>query len=74
MSPFSRIVGGRSEHRKGASEAIEKVLVRLSDLAMHHPEIVERDIHSLLAHAREQGATVADCRMILTPVKDQADA
>jgi acetyltransferase len=56
------------------TEAIEQALVRLSDLAMHHPEIVELDINPMLAHPREQGATVADCRMILKPVEDTPDA
>jgi len=56
------------------TEAIEQALVRLSDLAMHHPEIVELDINPMLAHPREQGATVADCRMILKPVEDAPDA
>lgn len=55
-------------------EAIEQALVRLSDLAMHHPEIVELDINPLLAHPQGEGVTVADCRMILQAVDDQAQA
>jgi acetyltransferase len=55
--------------------AIEQALVRLSDLALQHPEIVELDINPMLAHPEGQGATVADCRMILkavdAPVADQ---
>jgi acetyltransferase len=46
-------------------EAIEKCLVRLSDLVTQNPEIVELDINPLLAHPKGQGVTVADCRMIL---------
>jgi acetyl coenzyme A synthetase (ADP forming)-like protein len=46
-------------------EEIEKCLVRLSDMVTNHPEIMELDINPLLAHARGQGVTVADCRMIL---------
>jgi acetyltransferase len=45
--------------------AIEKKLVSLSDLAMDHPEIQELDINPLLVHEDGQGATVADCRIIL---------
>ena len=47
--------------------AIEQALVRLSDLALQHPEISELDINPLLAHPQGQGVTVADCRMILSP-------
>jgi acetyltransferase len=46
-------------------EEIEKCLVRLSDMVTNHPEILELDINPLLAHAKGQGVTVADCRMIL---------
>jgi len=52
--------------------AIEQALVRLSDLALQHPEIVELDINPLLAHPEGQGATVADCRMILKAVDEPA--
>ena len=56
------------------TEAIEQALVRLSDLAMNHPEIVELDINPMLAHPEGQGATVADCRMILKAVDEPTDA
>ena len=51
---------------KGDIETVEKCLVGLSNLAMNHPEIVELDINPLLVHAEGQGATAADCRMILS--------
>ncbi|NNF98848.1 MAG: CoA-binding protein [Desulfobacteraceae bacterium] len=44
---------------------IEKSIVRLSEMVMAHPEILELDINPLLAHAEGDGVTVADCRMIL---------
>ncbi|GBC59376.1 acyl-CoA synthetase [Desulfonema ishimotonii] len=47
------------------TETIEKLLVCLSDMVMNHPEIQELDINPLLVHEKGQGATVADCRMIL---------
>jgi acetyltransferase len=47
--------------------AIEEAIVRLSDLALQHPEITELDINPLLAHSQGKGVTVADCRMILAP-------
>jgi len=57
---------------KGDIETVEKCLVGLSNLAMNHPEIVELDINPLLVHAEGQGATAADCRMILRiPGRDQ---
>ncbi len=42
------------------------MIVNLSDLVMNHPEIQEMDINPLLLHEVGAGATVADCRMILT--------
>ena len=51
-------------------ETIEKSLVQLSDLVIHHPEIKELDINPLLIHAKGEGATVADCRIILEPLQD----
>ncbi|UCF90083.1 MAG: acetate--CoA ligase family protein [Desulfobacterales bacterium] len=46
-------------------ETAEKSLVRLSNMAMNHPEIMELDINPLLVHSQGQGATPADFRMIL---------
>ncbi|HSO18375.1 MAG TPA: acetate--CoA ligase family protein, partial [Desulfosarcina sp.] len=56
------------------TEAIEQALVRLSDLALQHPEIAELDINPLLAHPKGQGVTVADCRMILKLEENPGDA
>lgn len=47
--------------------ALEQAMVRLSDMAAAHPEIKELDINPLLAHPEGEGATVADCRIILEP-------
>ncbi len=46
-------------------DALEKLLVSLSDMVMHHPEIHEMDINPLLVHAKGDGVTAADCRIIL---------
>ncbi len=51
------------------TETIEKLMVALSNLAMAHPEIQEMDINPLLVHAQGKGATVADCRIILKPLR-----
>ncbi len=46
-------------------ETLERLLVGLSDMAINHPQISELDINPLLVHEKGQGATVADCRIIL---------
>ena len=46
-------------------KTVERCVVSLSDMVINHPEIRELDINPLLVHADQQGATVADCRMIL---------
>ena len=54
-------------------QAIEKCLVALSDLAVNHPEIIEMDINPLLVHEEGNGATVADCRIILKAPEGTSD-
>jgi acetyl coenzyme A synthetase (ADP forming)-like protein len=46
-------------------EVLEKDIVRLADMVVNHPEIIEIDINPLLVHEAGKGATVADCRIIL---------
>ena len=60
-----KLLQGFRGRPKGDIEQIEKCLVGLSNLAINHPEILELDINPLLVHAEGQGATAADCRMIL---------
>ncbi len=50
---------------KADVEIIEKDIVRLSNMVVNHPEIMELDINPLLVHEEGKGATVADCRIIL---------
>jgi acetyltransferase len=50
---------------KADLDAIEQLLVRLSDLVCDNPEIKELDINPLIVHNAGEGATVADCRFIL---------
>ena len=45
---------------------IEKLIVGLSGLVTENPEIAELDINPLLIHEKRHGATVADCRIILS--------
>ncbi len=50
------------------TDILEKLMVSLSDMVINHPEISEMDINPLLVHEKGNGATVADCRMILKAV------
>jgi acetyl coenzyme A synthetase (ADP forming)-like protein len=52
---------------KSDVEILEKNIVRLSDMVINHPEIIELDINPLLVHEEGKGSTVADCRIILKP-------
>ncbi len=53
---------------KSDVEILEKSIIRLSEMVMDHPEIIELDINPLLVHEEGKGATVADCRIILKPL------
>ena len=53
-------------------ETLEKMVVSLSNLSINHPEIKELDINPLLVHAKGNGATVADCRIILQKPDDNS--
>ncbi len=61
------LLNGFRGSAKADIEAVERLLVCLSDLLMDNPEIKEVDINPLLVHPEGQGATVADCRFILEP-------
>ncbi|MCF8024021.1 MAG: acetate--CoA ligase family protein [Desulfobacteraceae bacterium] len=60
-----KILDGFRGQEKADIEKLEKLLVGLSDMALQHPQIQEMDINPLLVHPQGQGATVADCRIIL---------
>jgi acetyltransferase len=60
-----KLLEGFRGRPKADVEEIEKLLIRLSNLVVDHPEIEELDINPLLVHPVGKGATVADCRMIL---------
>ncbi|ROR03291.1 acetate--CoA ligase alpha subunit [Desulfosoma caldarium] len=59
-------VRGRPEADTGV---LERYLVSLSNLVLDHPEIKELDMNPVLVHPKGSGATVADVRVILEPVK-----
>jgi acetyltransferase len=46
-------------------EAIVDTLLRLSAMVCNHPEIAEMDINPLIVHAKGQGCSVADSRVML---------
>jgi acetyltransferase len=60
-----KLLTGFRGRPKADIEAIERALVSLSDMVANHPEIREMDINPLMVHAEGEGATVADCRIIL---------
>jgi acetyltransferase len=49
--------------------AIVDTLLRLSEMVCNHPEISELDINPLIVHAKGQGCSVADSRVMLRQVK-----
>lgn len=61
------ILGGIRGRPLRDEEALEACLASLSDLVCDHPEIKEMDINPLIVHEKGQGATVADCRILLEP-------
>jgi acetyltransferase len=69
----SALLNGFRGKAPSDTEALERALVSLSDLANNHPEIRELDINPLIVHEKGKGATVADCRIILAPVEKQAE-
>ena len=60
-----KLLNGFRGRPKADIETLEKLLISLSDMAINHPEIMEMDLNPLLVHPEGQGATVADCRIIL---------
>ncbi|MDD5232320.1 MAG: acetate--CoA ligase family protein [Syntrophales bacterium] len=61
-----KLLEGFRGQPKADQDAIEQCIVRMSDLASDQPEIAEMDINPLIVHPEGQGATVADCRIILS--------
>jgi len=47
--------------------AMADCLLRLSQLVTDHPRIAELDINPLIVYPQEQGAIIADARVILSP-------
>ena len=60
-----KLLNGFRGRPKADIQELERIMVRLSDMAINHPEIMEMDINPLLVHSDGNGATVADVRMIL---------
>jgi acetate---CoA ligase (ADP-forming) len=51
-------------------DTAERALISLGNMATNHPEIKEMDINPLLVHPDGQGATVADCRIVLQTTEE----
>ncbi len=54
-------------------DALETCLLRLSQLAVECPEVVELDINPMFVYAEGQGAAVADVRVRLAPATNPFD-
>ncbi len=59
---FKVLTGIRGETPKDIS-AIKKIISKLSQLAMEHPEIEEVDLNPVIVH--EEGASIVDARVII---------
>lgn len=67
-----KIFKGFRGRPKSDIEVLEKSIVSLSEMVMNHPEINELNINPLLVHEEGNGATVADCRVVLKPPYESA--
>ena len=65
-----KIFKGFRGRPKSDIAVLEESIVSLSDMVMNHPEINELNINPLLVHEEGNGATVADCRIVLKPPYD----
>jgi acetyl coenzyme A synthetase (ADP forming)-like protein len=66
IKAYPMLTGARGA-AKSDIEELEICLLRLSALAIGHPEIAELDINPLIVHEQGQGCSVADCRILLDP-------
>lgn len=65
-----KLLEGFRGRPKADLDAIEKLIVSLSEMALNHPEISEMDLNPLIVHPEGKGITVADCRIILKTSTD----
>jgi len=61
-----RLLGGIRGEPASDIKAIAECLLRLSQLVTDHPQIKELDINPLIVYPQDQGAVVADARVILS--------
>lgn len=61
-----RLLEGVRGERPSDTGAVAECLLRLSQLVLSHPNIMELDINPLIVYPRGQGAMVADARVILS--------
>jgi acyl-CoA synthetase (NDP forming) len=61
---YSLLTGIRGEKAKDIG-AIKEILAKLNEIAVDNPEIREIDLNPVIVH--EQGASIVDSRVILTP-------
>ena len=61
---YRLLTGIRGEKAKDIG-AIKEILAKLNEIAVDNPEIREIDLNPVIVH--EQGASIVDSRVILTP-------
>jgi len=69
IKAFKMLDGFRGEPEADVESIIETML-RLSTLAVNHPEIAELDINPLIVHATGMGCSLADSRIMLKKVAE----
>ncbi len=62
----NRLLAGFRGRPESDVDAVERLIVAFSNLVVNHPEISEMDVNPLIVHPKRQGATAADCRIILS--------
>jgi acetyltransferase len=68
---LSRLLAGYRDRPKARLDAIYEAIMRVSELVLAHPEIVELDVNPLLAN--DERVCVVDARLRLAPEVAQAD-
>jgi acyl-CoA synthetase (NDP forming) len=64
IKAFTVLDGFRGAPLRDVASIVD-TLLRVSNMTCNHPEIAELDINPLIVHAKGQGCSVADSRIML---------
>ena len=64
IKAFKKLDGFRGAPKRDINTVVD-VILRMSAMAVNHPEVAEFDINPLIVHAEGKGASVADSRIML---------